>query len=623
MRSTLIPPGRRSHFLRLPAEIKIEIAQQADIQGLSRLARCSKEMLSLLIPTLYERNALEQNSSAILFALLSNYPRILANAKRPGMNTLDLAVKYKGNVNALHLHGEKSYVTALHVAAARGNVPAVKILLQRGAFVNSSSRHLLKIEALDIDEAFFEERLSHYQMAAVSRHVGWLPLFVPYVLGFSKVVEILLFAGAPAKLAIGLPERNIPAPAITILHVLAADNQLSQAYDHGKNAIAQFQNEIDTRLPGYGNTALMIAASKPNAYMVDALLSNNADVHMVTGRGCAIAHAINACYRTKCKEQRKAYPLVINSLIQSGARVDQNPAHPNLDSPLVMALLAVPQDNYKGFAREMKAIISLLLDNGADLNQRSVRGVNLIQYLYVELAKNFNETLFNLLTSLVDQGADLNLPFASGATMLGNAIRNLDHTSPRLVRLLMSSGARIAPHEASNAFTVWFMSPKLQAYCYNMDYDILAYKAHIPQEIVNSAYLTTFSRDKKSKLFQTICENFPTTTVAECLMLMVLGCNGRKLCPDSLILPFKPDWVDLAHGRSFLHTIVFQLGENELYRESMAIHDAEFFIERGTSVCLKDKRGKTAIQNLRALDKPYKELRLLLLEARDRQTGEY
>ncbi|KAF4508525.1 hypothetical protein G6O67_004889 [Ophiocordyceps sinensis] len=58
------------------------------------------------------------------------------------------------------------------------------------------------------------------------------------------------------------------------------------------------------------------------------------------------------------------------------------------------------------------------------------------------------------------------------------------------------------------------------------------------------------------------------------------------------------------------------------WRERHAVEDAAFLISRGTSVCIEDHEGLTALQQLRRLNQPYPELRLLLHEAKDRERGE-
>lgn len=105
------------YITKLPTELKEEFCARLDCVSLSRLAQTSWFWSEFTQYQLYHQDAVEHNSSAILWASRGSSGASIEVER----TVLHRALQHGGDVNATHYDpGEQEHATALHLAAALG-----------------------------------------------------------------------------------------------------------------------------------------------------------------------------------------------------------------------------------------------------------------------------------------------------------------------------------------------------------------------------------------------------------------------------------------------------------------------------------------------------------------------
>ncbi|KAK5652630.1 hypothetical protein OQA88_10223 [Cercophora sp. LCS_1] len=168
-------------------------------------------------------------------------------------------------------------MTALHLAIKAGHVEAVKLLLDRGANIETPAGPLanrpVHFAAMSLNPALMATVLM-YRPNLETRVNGMPPLFYAISGGDEKVVRLLLEAGADVKARSSLGE--------SVLHMAAGswkNNLLPTLLQHGADVRATSRNPD-------GKTAVHFAAEFGNADAIKRLVAAGADpfAELIDGR---------------------------------------------------------------------------------------------------------------------------------------------------------------------------------------------------------------------------------------------------------------------------------------------------------------------------------------------------
>ena len=259
-------------------------------------------------------------------------------------------------------------------AARSGDTQALRKLIRQGSNVQAAEADgstALHHAANRGDVAAIEALLGAGAKATVANRYGVTPLTLAAATGNAQVIERLLKAGADA---------NTVTPGGETALMTAARTGSAAAL----KALLAAGATIDTREPRRGQTALMWAAAAGNVDGMKVLIESGADI--------------------KARSNEVDFKMVMRSG-ESGARVAANQPPAIQFSALAFAV----RGGHLG-------AVTLLLDSGADANEKLPDGVNMMILAIINAH-------WELAGMLVDRGADLNAAEA-GWTALHQVARS-------------------------------------------------------------------------------------------------------------------------------------------------------------------------------------------------------
>ncbi|KAF4508526.1 hypothetical protein G6O67_004889 [Ophiocordyceps sinensis] len=539
------------------------------------------------------------------------------------------ALEHGGDVNAIHRGQGEDYATALHYAAAWGRDTIVRQLLEAGASVQALASGYRVFERCDMIDMAAGGELAQFGISLFRelKRTRWLPLLLPLIRRHGEVVKLLFEAGATARL--GVRHEN-PAlqvgRVITAFHIFATMTdsefngggmrEIHQAIWDAHRAVC-----MDAAMGQEGLAPLHISLEFTNRFMLTRLIHGAAQVDVQSALGrTPLMHAINLCAGATAVHRRKKLTEAVQILIRAGANVNAVSDAAVAETPLVCVVLADVDDWARSF-RDLKTLLTILIDNGARINGFGP-GPSILHALCEKVIQRGRSRSFdNLLAFLVDHKGDVNLAATpTGESILLGLIDQYEQVPTGFFHGLVNHyGATIRPGEVDQAFSAWLESPRLRSAF--RGYDVLRHHGeHITAQAFERAWYQAFARQEEDLYLRLVAEDSPRPADASELVAVALRTPNHCLWGYVHTLRFDANYVS-PEGLGWLHMIVIKLKCTN-WRERHAVEDAAFLISRGTSVCIEDHEGLTALQQLRRLNQPYPELRLLLHEAKDRERGE-
>ncbi|XP_057645839.1 ankycorbin isoform X2 [Chionomys nivalis] len=189
--------------------------------------------------------------------------------------------------------------TAFHLAAAKGHVECLKVMVTHGVDVtaqDTSGHSALHIAAKNGHPEYIKKLLQYKSPADSTDNSGKTPLHYAAAQGCLQAVQVLCEHKSPINLKDA--DGNIPL-------LVAVQNGHSEVchflLDHGADVNSRDKN---------GRTALMIACEAGSASTVEALIKKAADLNLVDSLG----H--NALYYSKLSENAGIQSLLLSKISQ-------------------------------------------------------------------------------------------------------------------------------------------------------------------------------------------------------------------------------------------------------------------------------------------------------------------
>jgi uncharacterized protein len=357
-------------------------------------------------------------------ALVASDSSVADAAMQGGREAVRSLLKQGADVNAAQGDG----MTALHWAARHGDAELARTLVYAGA-----------------------------NLKATTRLGGWTPLIMASQIGDSAVLDVLLKAGADPKVA--------TTNGTTPLMFAAASGRVEAV-----GLLLAHGAEVDAKESARGETALMFAAALGQIEVMKALVEKGADVKAATkvvdvktltnAEEEAFLRAQQQGQRPAAQRTPGAEPAVVGGYsaalarpatlrepqgrlepgreTTSPARAENAEARPSGQRAEGGEARPDPASQVAGLSRQFRfaelvstqggltalhfairqghtAAVTLLLESGADLNQRTADGTTPL------LAAIINGHL-DLAMSLLDRGADPRLASDNGVTPLYAAL---------------------------------------------------------------------------------------------------------------------------------------------------------------------------------------------------------
>ncbi|KAL6870473.1 ankyrin repeat-containing domain protein [Trichoderma novae-zelandiae] len=597
-----IPWRYEDRLSQLPAELKDNIIRCLPVKTLGRLARVSKLFYEIVTPILYKKDAVDERPRAIFWAAsLDANP----DNEKTITKVLDLAKEYGGDVNRMDHYGEDSAHKAapLHVAAARGNVAAARKLLELGAYVNALGRGLLNPRQARSQDRPFSSELGEPTIRVAATRGKWRPLFVPFVLQDEEMIQLLLRFDASPVLSIPIDNSRTTGYdpcTINILHILAAKPGTKTTDDADRSYFETFSGLIDVPL-FQDSTPLFLALRHRNWKALGELMANGANVESLNQCGRSLlTQAITYRFTSQDPGARQRYDEFVAHLIRSGAAKISNYGSQEVwETPLTCSIKAIPAipAEYKRATQDVGAMIDLLLEHGADVNEISNEGITMLHALCDVICRGNNGGgLVEIFGQRVESGADVTIPFPSGRSVLGTCILKHNQRPPKFFKLLLELHAPLVPQEVDAVFVKWAQSSSLRK---TLNGYLPQYRQHVSQTAIDSVYGTVLGNDEA--LFNLLKEHLPRTTIAERFASETLLGRETHFKWFHLVLGMKGFDGSYIHkdGNGLLHCIIHRLENNPNYKDLQARDDASEVLWRGALPSHRNARGKTPLQALR------------------------
>ena len=432
---------------------------------------CSKETLQAIIDHGVDINAIDEDGRTVLMisCQMGNVEAInvLLNAGADSnitdtnsgtwihyavdggcsKETLQIIIEYGANVNAL----DKNNSTALMLACQKGNVEAIKVLLNAGAGSNITdtnghtwihyavasdcSKETLQIiiEYGGDVNALDKNNSTALMLACQKRNVEALNVllsagadsniadtngdtWIHYAVAggcSKKTLQTIINHGADVN---AIKKDNVMAGMIACQQedIESINVHLKAGSDPdiaGAKGVTWIKPCADVNVRNkVSETALMIACQRNNADAINVLLHAGADITIIDNRGLmCIHHAVVA----GCSKE------ILQTIIDHGA--DVNAADKNNISPLILACHDGNVD-----------AIDVLVNAGADHNIQGTQGLSLI---HLAVYEGWSKEIFQ---AIIDHGSDINTIDKDGRTALMLAYRQ---ENVEAISLLLNAGA--------------------------------------------------------------------------------------------------------------------------------------------------------------------------------------
>lgn len=209
---------------------------------------------------------------------------------------VELLLQHGAKVN----HADGAGILPLHVAIERRCTSGVRLLIERGAFINARGKELQTPLFMAVEQRFdvVELLLCHGADPELVDQVGETPLHCAARIGNLKAAQALILAGANTSVT--------SLQGWTPLHLAAMHGSAGVVAALLKAGVAV--DIANDRL----QTPMSCAVQKSNLLVVDYLLEHGADINRVDGRGNTYLHnaVLNEDYDLGAR------------LIEAGASVD-------------------------------------------------------------------------------------------------------------------------------------------------------------------------------------------------------------------------------------------------------------------------------------------------------------
>ncbi|PAA54089.1 hypothetical protein BOX15_Mlig025367g1 [Macrostomum lignano] len=276
--------------------------------------------------------------------------------------------------------------TALHIAASRKDMEAIKILCDAGAEVNVQNNDgltPLHISAHEGDETAIKFFHTCKADASLLDKFDRSPLHMAAERGQTRVVELLI-----DKFKCNVLART--KDGSTLMHV-------TSQFGYPDTTLAFLRRGVPLHMPNKGGGVCLHAAAKSgHASVVRGLLDKGANVNARTKDKLTALHAAVAC----------GHPHVVETLLGFGASVDFKGGEDE-DTPLHLAART----------RGGERCAEMLLKSGADVNRTNRLGQTPLH----TAAKGGN---LNMLRALLDEGGDPTRVCQQGNSPLHMAARH-------------------------------------------------------------------------------------------------------------------------------------------------------------------------------------------------------
>lgn len=646
---------KRRRLNTLPLELKLETVRYLSIVNKARLSLCSRDWHNITVPELYRLHANKAIEKIVLYSTNNVH----------GCNALDKAVSFGGNVNASIQYPE-GHTTALHIAAALNKTRLVSRLLELGANVAAESIGLSEWLEDDLESCF--KHLKRIKTDAWVRSVDnqdmlWLPLLIPMLKQYHRTASLLLQHQAPAYLWKSArsddeeeSEEEVHNEMLTVLHLAASypdpwadrgkmtmkrkaeqeqEQQLIPKELRPKQLVRSFIHAIHARHPVSGDTALTMAMRYEHHTLTQALLDNGADVNTRTFNGTAplLIAADKACLVFE-GTSGNWYMGQLQQLLNLGANAAIFNERSELSTP-IMAAIASTMWEWGRRIPNGREVVRTLVEAGALVNTpAAVVGKTAVHLLVLDIL-NLNtrtipkDAIIFLREMVKDYRADINMPLPDDHSVLWKAIRRLDHVpfAKGLVKLLIRLGAKFQPTEVE-----WKFYDRIRNKCEVGESVLLKQKHLVSQHAIDDAYYMVYGDKSQKSTYEWLKHHFPRMTNGNKLLARWIKYQGARFGPEQLRLPIDANYIDKSR-RSFLHMIVTRFTEDEehsdgtprdrpRYTEKHAVQDVQTLIDRGMSVCIQDRMGRTGLHRLRLAEHPHKDLEYLLMRQKDIELGQ-
>lgn len=608
----------------MPVEVTTHIclfAPLKDILSLMQTCKCFHEVGKRM---LYRRDAFEENSSSISWAAFHEDEDL-------AVSTMKFAHKNKGNLDALHRKGNATY-TAFHVAAALKKFKVVEFLIDERAdpsiaatdfhtvlpsYLSNEIKNLALIPALD--DMFI--RSLHGQR--------WLPLMVPCLLADLEYREVIQLMRrkimtkketqerhndddqqrnprqrAPVLLTSVTRRDTLPRDppndpwcrycAFTMLHAAMITEGRAEHIVF-RRLVRECTQVLNMQMPGTLYTAIHLAAKLGYEPAMIPLMTARADANRLDALGNAPLHWVIINATRQCLQVRKPMEKMTGWLLQAGADVNLRRDSMVQETPLTLLGYRM-RDDWPNAHHHIKAILKLLVEGQADLNQTDVVSSTILFGIMAAInsrrESRGSPALENLFDFAIQHGADPTITMLLPArSILAEAIRS--PASPNFKkRLTAEYGLRILDSEAGMVLHQWATSKH-----WHTEYDILQHADVISQDAANRATNEAFLH-RRGQQFLKLQEQFAYTGNREANLMGSIKDYGnmkKKLLP--LTFHFDPLWM--WEGSGFLHAVVKKFLIKDEYPAAASMADAKQLIARGVPVKMKNKDGRTALQELK------------------------
>jgi len=293
-------------------------------------------------------------------------------------NLAELLIHRGANVN----QPGREYDSPLIVAAEKGCLPIVKLLIEKGADVNyvtSNDRVTALSAAVVSGHLSVLEYLADHGGDLGSRGLSGATLLM---LASNRHLDEVMYLGAKGP---DFNARNDSGDT-AIFYATEANTKESSRIIRYLILKGANPNQFNTR----GQSPLMYAARSGNVFGAEALLENGAMVDSQDGDGMTSLHF--ACFNIK----PEASPRIAELLIEKGAAINQKNAKG--ETPLMLA----SRDSNLGLIRS-------LLDHSAEIDAQNIDGWSALMYAA------FHEQV-EVIDTLADRGADIRKINSDGKT---------------------------------------------------------------------------------------------------------------------------------------------------------------------------------------------------------------
>ena len=273
------------------------------------------------------------------------------------------------------------YTTSLKLASEKGYLDLVKILLEHGADVNSTTgdydytalMYASKYEHIKIVQIL----LKHGADVNIQNRNGFTALIYASERGYSKIVGMLLEHGADINQLSNFGENAL---------MIAINQKYVSLDDITKTVkiLLDYKVNVNIKNKKDGSTALMSALKLDYSKIVEMLLEHGADVNEKDNNGTtALMLSVNDVM---------IWRETVKMLLEHGADVNEKD-----NNGYTALMLSVNDDNVK--------TVKMLLEHGADVDIQNVNGQTALIYA----ADSDGESSEKIVGMLLDHGADIDI----------------------------------------------------------------------------------------------------------------------------------------------------------------------------------------------------------------------